>query len=89
MLKSEIAGWKVGQIFDQTARRTNIGKCKCILTRQGEFLELAARRRQWVSSTKTPVDKSLIGALSGNKILIGGLSGMDAGVDVVAEQSPL
>ena len=60
-----------------------------LLTRQREFLELAARRRQWVSSTETPVDKSLIGALSGNKILSGGLSGVDAGVDVVVEQSPL
>ena len=49
-----------------------------VLTRQGEaqgeFLELVARRRQWVSSTETPADKSLIGTLSGNKILIGGLS---------------
>ena len=60
-----------------------------LLTRQGEFLELAARRTQWVSSTETPVDKFLIGALSGNKILSGGLSGIDAGVDVVAEQPPL
>ena len=60
-----------------------------VLTRQGEFLELEALRRQCVSSTETPVDKSFIGALSGNKILIGGLSGIDAGVDVAAEQSPL
>ena len=34
MLRSEIAGWKVGQTFDQTARRTEIGKliCRCTST---------------------------------------------------------
>ena len=53
------------------------------------MIELVARRTQWVSSTETPMDKSLIGALFENKILIGGLSRIDAGVDVVAEQSPL
>ena len=30
-----------------------------------------------------------VGVLSGKETLIGGLSGKDAGVDVVAEQSPL
>ena len=42
-----------------------------LLTRQTELVEFVARRTQWVSSTGIPVDKSLIGSLSGNKTLVG------------------
>ena len=45
-----------------------------LLTRQAELIEFVARRTQWVSSTGIPVDKSLIGSLSGNKTWVGVLS---------------
>ena len=45
-----------------------------LLTRQAELIEFVARRTQWVSSTGIPVDKSLIGSLSGNKTLVEVLS---------------